>query len=66
MKPIPEQKFSAFKVGPNKMDQGRIQAMAAEGLSASSISQKLKIQLDSVKGWMPKKKKKAKPQSKEA
>ncbi len=57
MKPIPEQKHSAFKVGPNKMDQGRIKAMAEDGLSASSISQKLKINLASVKSWMPKKKK---------
>jgi hypothetical protein len=58
MKPIPEQKHSAFKVGPNKMDQGRIKTMAADGASASDISQKLKINLDSVKSWMPKKKKK--------
>lgn len=56
MKPIPEQKHSAFKVGPNKMDQGKIKSMAEEGLTASAISLKLKIQIDSVKGWMPKKK----------
>lgn len=59
MKPIPEQKNSAFKVGPNKMDQIKIKSMAEEGASASDISFKLKINIDSVKGWMPKKKKKA-------
>ena len=64
MKPIPEQKHSAFKVGPNKMDQMKIKTMADDGASASEISQKLKVNLDSVKGWMPKKKK-AKPKSKE-
>lgn len=58
MKPIPEQKRSSFKTGANKMDQGMIKAMAADGVSASDISQKLKIKLESVKGWMPKKKKK--------
>jgi hypothetical protein len=61
MRPIPEQKYSAFKVGPNKVDQGRIKSMAADGLDAEQISLKLKIQLDSVKGWMPKKKRKALP-----
>ncbi len=60
MRPIPEQKHSAFKVGPNKMDQLKIKELASEGVEASEISQKLKIQLESVKGWMPKKKKKAK------
>lgn len=59
MKPIPVQKHSAFKVGPNKMDQVKIKSMAADGLDAEEISLKLKIQLDSIKGWMPKKKRKA-------
>lgn len=60
MKPVPEQKHSAFKVGPNKMDQIKIKAMAVEGCDAKEISLVLKIQLDSVKGWMPKKKRKQK------
>lgn len=58
MQPIPKQKHSAYKTGPNKMDQLKIKALASEGVEASEISHKLKIQLESVKGWMPKKKKK--------
>lgn len=55
MRPIPEQKHSAFKVGPNKMDQLKIKELAADGVKASEISQRLKIQLESIEGWIPKK-----------
>lgn len=61
MQPIPKQKYSAYKVGPNKMDQLKIKALASEGVEASEISHKLKIQLESIESWMPKKKKKATP-----
>lgn len=56
MKPIPEQRRSAFKVGPNKVDQLKIKQLAADGVEPEEISLKLKIQLESVKSWIPKKK----------
>jgi len=52
---LPVQKTSAFKVGPNKVDQLKIQTLAKDGVSAEEISQRLKIQLGSIEGWMPKK-----------
>lgn len=61
---LPKQKTSAFKVGPNKIDQLKIQTLAKEGVSAEEISQRLKIQLESINNWMPKTKPKAKPKAK--
>jgi len=48
------------------VDQLKIHNMAKDGVSAEEISQRLKIQLESIKGWMPKKpkKKKAKKEDK--
>ena len=53
---LPKQKTSAFKVGPNKVDQLKIQTLAKEGVKAEEISQRLKIQLESIESWMPKNK----------
>ena len=59
MKPVPKPKHDGFKVGPNKLDKNKIATMSAEGVSAKEISLKLKIKLESVESYMPKKKKKA-------
>lgn len=61
---LPKQKTSAFKVGPNKNDQLKIAELSKEGVNAEEISQRLKIQIDSIKSWMPKKKKATKKKTK--
>ncbi len=64
---LPKPKHDGFKVGPNKLDQNKISTLAAEGFEAEDISQRLKIKLESVQSFMPKKeiKPKAKPKAKE-
>ena len=57
MKPVPKPKHDGFKVGPNKLDKNKIATMSAEGVSAKEISLKLKIKLESVESYMPKKEK---------
>ncbi len=52
--------MSGFKTGANKMDQLKIASMDAEGATAEQISQSLKIKIECVKGWLPKKKRKPK------
>jgi len=59
MKALPKNKADGFKVGPNKLEQNRIRVLSDEGKDANEISLILKIKLESVKAWMPKKKKKA-------
>jgi hypothetical protein len=54
MKPLPEKKPDGFKVGPNKLESAVIIKMANDGIGAAEISQRLKIKIESVKGWMPK------------
>lgn len=61
---LPVQKHSAFKVGPNKNDQLKIKELAKAGVKADDISQRLKIQLESVEGWMPKTKEVTKKKAK--
>ena len=65
MQPLPKKQADGFKAGPNKMDQLAISALAKEGVKAEEISNRLKIKLESIKGWMPKPKKKAKTKKKE-
>lgn len=60
MQPLPKKQPDGFKSGPNKMDQLSISTLAKEGIKAEDISNRLKIKLESIKGWMPKPKKKAK------
>ena len=55
MKPLPAKKLDGFKEGPNKLESLTIIKMANDGVKAEEISQRLKIKLESVKGWMPKK-----------
>ncbi len=55
---LPKPKHDGFKVGPNKLDKNKISTMASEGATAKEISQRLKIKLESVESYMPKKKKK--------
>ena len=57
MKPVPEQKKDGFKTGANKLDQNAISNMNTDGISAKDISLKLKIKLEVVKSFLPKKKK---------
>jgi len=59
MNPLPKKMTDGFKTGCNKVDQMAISKMSADGATANEISKRLKINLDSVKSFMPKKKKKA-------
>jgi hypothetical protein len=59
MTPIPKKKTDGLKTGCNKLDQMKIAKMSADGKTASEISKFIKVNIDSVKSFMPKKKKKA-------
>lgn len=53
---LPKPKLSGFKAGPNKMEQAIIKKLIVKGLTAKAISDKLKIRIESINSWMPKKK----------
>ena len=60
MKPIPKQVSNGFKTGVNKLEQVQITKMNEAGKDAYEISLILKVQLNIVESFIPKKKKKAK------
>ena len=66
MKPIPKQTGNSFKTGVNKLDQNQIKKMNEAGKDAKEISLILKIKVEAVEAFLPKKKKKAKAKPKAA
>ncbi len=66
MKPISKQKADGFKTGVNKLDQNQIKKMNEAGKDAKEISLTLKIKVEAVEAFLPKKKKQAKAKPKAA
>ncbi|MDX8394703.1 MAG: hypothetical protein R8K21_09025 [Mariprofundales bacterium] len=60
MSPISKQKSNGFKTGVNKLDQNQISKMHKAGKEAKEISLTLKIKLEVIESFLPKKKKKIK------
>ena len=64
MKPISKQTSNGFKTGVNKLDQNQIKKMNEAGKDAKEISLTLKIKVEVIESFLPKKKKKAKAKAK--
>lgn len=64
MKPISKQTNNGFKTGVNKLDQNQIKKMNEAGKDAKEISLILKIKVEVIESFLPKKKKKAKAKAK--
>jgi|TARA_R110002050_G_scaffold4494_5_gene21809 hypothetical protein len=64
MKPISKQTNNGFKTGVNKLDQNQIKKMNEAGKDAKEISLTLKIKVEVIESFLPKKKKKAKAKAK--
>ena len=64
MKPISKKQPDGFKTGVNKLDQNQIKKMNEAGKDAKEISLTLKIKVEAVEAFLPKKKKKAKAKPK--
>jgi len=64
MKPISKQTSNGFKTGVNKLDQNQIKKMNEAGKDAKEISLILKIKIEVIESFLPKKKKKAKAKAK--
>lgn len=56
MSKLEKPKQGSFKQGANKLDQNKIKSLSESGETAKEISTKLKICVDVVKSFMPKKK----------
>jgi len=66
MKPLSKKQPDGFKTGVNKLDQNQIKKMNEAGKDAKEISLTLKIKVEAVEAFLPKKKKKAKAKPKAA
>ena len=60
MKPLSKKQYDGFKTGVNKLDQNQIKKMNEAGKDAKEISLTLKVKVETVEAFLPKKKKKAK------
>ncbi len=64
MKPISKQKADGFKTGVNKLDQNKIKKLHGDGKCAKEISLTLKIKVEAIEAFLPKKKTRSKAKAK--
>ncbi len=64
MKPISKKQPDGFKTGVNKLDQNQIKKLNEAGKDAKEISLTLKIKIEAIEAFLPKKKARAKAKAK--
>ncbi len=64
MKPISKKQPDGFKTGVNKLDQNQIKKLNEAGKDAKEISLTLKIKIEAIEAFLPKKKTRAKAKAK--
>ncbi|MCP3700413.1 MAG: hypothetical protein GY920_18135 [Aliivibrio sp.] len=64
MKPISKKQPDGFKTGVNKLDQNQIKKLHDSGKDAKEISLTLKIKVEAIEAFLPKKKTRAKAKAK--
>lgn len=64
MKPLSKKQTDGFKTGVNKLDQNQIKKLHELGKDAKEISLTLKIKVEAIEAFLPKKKTRAKAKAK--
>ena len=64
MKPLSKKQPDGFKTGVNKLDQNQIKKLHESGKDAKEISLTLKIKIEAIEAFLPKKKTRAKAKAK--
>ena len=64
MKPLSKKQPDGFKTGVNKIDQNQIKKLNEAGKDAKEISLTLKIKIEAIEAFLPKKKTRAKAKAK--
>ena len=64
MKPLSKKQPDGFKTGVNKLDQNQIKKLHESGKGAKEISLTLKIKVEAIEAFLPKKKTRAKAKAK--
>ncbi|MCP4143223.1 MAG: hypothetical protein GY755_23535 [Chloroflexi bacterium] len=64
MKPLSKKQPDGFKTGVNKLDQNQIKKLHESGKDAKEISLTLKIKVEAIEAFLPKKKTRAKAKAK--
>ncbi len=64
MKPLSKKQPDGFKTGVNKLDQNQIKKLHDSGKDAKEISLTLKIKVEAIEAFLPKKKTRAKAKAK--